>query len=178
MEVKKMRTFEKYVEHVKHTFKPYKRCMVKERVKSVDREIITIVPVERPTNSLSYGELGIIFDQETIGFFGDFLPDDYIDWFDNSWEKYSEKEILEFLDKKIEEYKNYIDNGYFFTFYNEHDIEKNQFAEVYIGDFDELDYEKLYMKRKFTTDVDYIQIKSVTVTNFYGDILVENKILN
>lgn len=173
-----MRTFEKYVEYVKHMFKPYKRCMVKERVKSVDREIITIVPVERPTNSLSYGELGIIFDQETVGFFGDFLPDDYIDWFDNSWEKYSEKEILEFLDKKIEEYKNYIDNGYFFAFYNMDDKRERLWAYVYTGDFNKIDYKTVYLDQKPSNRADYSQIKSVTVTNFYGDIIVENKILN
>ena len=173
-----MRNFEKYIEHVKLMFKSYKRCMVKERVKSVDREIITIVPVERPTNSLSYGELGIIFDQETVGFFGDFLPDDYIDLFDNSWEKYSEKEILEFLDKKIEEYKNYIDNGYFFAFYNMENKEERLWAYVYTGDFNKIDYKTVYLDQKPSDRADYSQIKSVTVTNFYGDIIVENKILN
>ena len=172
-----MRTFEKYFEYVKKSFSVYEKISVDIKVQNNDTLIISIFPHSDKSHGIR-GSLYFKFDQETVGFFGDFLPDDYIDWFDNSWEKYSEKEILEFLDKKIEEYKNYIDNGYFFTFYNEHDIEKNQFAEVYIGDFDELDYEKLYMKRKFTTDVDYIQIKSVTVTNFYGDIIVENKILN
>ena len=128
--------------------------------------------------TLSYGELGIIFDQETVGFFGDFLPDDYIDWFDNSWEKYSEKEILEFLDKKIEEYKNYIDNGYFFAFYNMDDKRERLWAYVYTGDFNKIDYKTVYLDQKPSNRADYSQIKSVTVTNFYGDIIVENKILN
>ena len=172
-----MRTFEKYFEYVKKSFSMYERILVGVKVQDNEILIISILPSYNKSHGVG-GNLYIKFDQETVGFFGDFLPDDYIDWFDNSWEKYSEKEILEFLDKKIEEYKNYIDNGYFFTFYNEHDIEKNQFAEVYIGDIDEVDYRELYTKRKFKTDVDYSQIKSVTVTNFYGDIIVKNKILN
>ena len=173
-----MRTFEKYIEHVKLMFKPYKRCAVKERVKSIDREIITIVPAEHPAEPLAFGELGIIFDQETIGFFGDFLPDDYIDWNGNSWEKYSEKEMFEFLYKKIEEYKNYIDNGYFFAFYKENHVRETLWAYVYTGDFDKIDYEKVYLDEKPEFLVDYDQIKSVTVTNFYGDIIVDNKILH
>lgn len=173
-----MRTFEKYIEHVKLMFKPYKRCVVKERVKGIDREIITIVPAEHPAKPLAGGELGIIFDQETIGFFGDFLPDDYIDWNGSSWEKYSEKEMFEFLDKKIEEYKNYIDNGYFFAFYKENHVRETLWAYVYTGDFDKIDYEKVYLDEKPKSLVDYDQIKSVTVTNFYGDIIVDNKILH
>ncbi len=174
-----MRTFEKYIEHVKLMFKPYKRCVVKERVKSIDREIITIVPAEHPAKPLAFGELGIIFDQETIGFFGDFFPDEYLDeFFDNSWEKYSEKQIFEFLDKKIEEYKHYIDNGYFFTFYNQNSGIERVWAYVYTGDFDKIDYEKVYLDEKPKSLVDYDQIKSVTVTNFYGDIIVDNKILH
>ena len=170
--------FEKYIEHVKLMFDSYKRCIVKQRFKSDDREIITIVPVEHSINSLPFGELGIIFDQETIGFFGDFLPDDYIDWNDNSWEKYTEKEILEFLDKKIEEYKNYIDNGYFFAFYNMDNKRERLWTYVYTGDFDKIDYKTVYLDEKPSSRADYSQIKSVTVTNFYGDIIVENKILN
>lgn len=173
-----MRTFEKYIEHVKLMFKPYKRCIVEERVKSIDREIITITPIELPAKPLACGELGIIFDQETIGFFGDFLPDDYIDWDGNSWEKYSEKEMFEFLDKKIEEYKNYIDNGYFFAFYRENDKRERLWAYVYTGDFNKIDYKKVYLDEKPSDRADYDQIKSVTVTNFYGDIIVDNKILH
>lgn len=173
-----MRTFEKYIEHVKLMFKPYKRCVVKERVKGIDREIITIVPAEHPAKPLAFGEVGIIFDQETIGFFGDFFPDEYLDeFFDNSWEKYSEKQIFQFLDKKIEEYKYYIDNGYFFAFcYSNNEVEA-LWPHVYTGDFNKIDYEKLYLSQN-SEGVDYDQIKSVTVTNFYGDIIVDNKILH
>ena len=123
-----MRTFEKYFEYVKKSFSMYEKISVDIKVQNNDTLIISIFPHSGKSHGIR-GSLYFKFDQETIGFFGYFLPDDYIDWNDNSWEKYSEKEILEFLDKKIEEYKNYIDNGYFFTFYNEHDIEKNQFAE-------------------------------------------------
>lgn len=38
-------------------FKPCKRCSVKQKFKSDDREIITITPFEHPTNSLKFVNL-------------------------------------------------------------------------------------------------------------------------
>lgn len=171
-----MINFEKYVEHVKFMFKPYKRCIVKEKVKKINREIITIVPVDRPSDSIQFGELGIIFDEETIGFFGDFFPDDYIDWNDNSWKKYSEKEMFEFLDKKIAEYKYYIDNGYFFVFYNKNNEIETVWPDVYTGDFDKIDYKKEYLDQLTSDNSNYCEIKKVTVTNFYGDVVVQKNL--
>ena len=172
-----MRTFEKYFEYVKKSFSMYERILVGVKVQDNEILIISILPSYNKSHGVG-GNLYIKFDQETIGFFGDFLPDDYIDWNDNSWEKYSEKEILEFLDKKIEEYKNYIDNGYFFSFYNMKNKEERLWTYVYTGDFDKIDYKAVYLDQKPSDRADYSQIKSVTVTNFYGDIIVKNKILN
>ena len=172
-----MRTFEKYFEYVKKSFSMYERILVGVKVQDNEILIISILPSYNKSHGVG-GNLYIKFDQETIGFFGYFLPDDYIDWNDNSWEKYSEKEILEFLDKKIEEYKNYIDNGYFFSFYNMKNKEERLWTYVYTGDFDKIDYKAVYLDQKPSDRADYSQIKSVTVTNFYGDIIVKNKILN
>ena len=173
----KLRTFEKYFEYVKKSFSMYEKISVDIKVQNNDTLIISIFPHSNKSHGIR-GSLYFKFDQETVGFFGDFLPDDYIDWFDNSWEKYSEKEILEFLDKKIEEYKNYIDNGYFFAFYNMDDKRERLWAYVYTGDFNKIEYKTVYLDQKPSDRADYSQIKSVTVTNFYGDIIVENKILN
>ena len=176
-----MVNFDKYTNYVRLAFKEYDRCIVKPRVKEDRIEILIIIPKERPQKQVAFGELNIKFDQNGIEFFGDFLPDDYIDgWPDTVtvWEKYTEKEIYGFLDKKIAEYKNYIDNGYFFTYYDDTGRERNQFAEIYTGDFEGLDYEELYLKLMCKSEMEYSKMKSVTVTNFYGDIIVENKILH
>ena len=173
-----MVTFEKYAEHIKFMFKPYTRCMVELRAKNSRREIYTIVSATQPANLQGYGELGIIFDQNTIGFFGDFFGDEYIDELNNTWETRSEKEIFELLDKKIEEYKYYIDYGYFFIFYNMEGEEESTWPSACTGDLNKIDYEKLYLSQKRQNEAEYSEIKSVTVTNFYGDIIIDNKILH
>jgi len=171
-----MRTFEGFFEYIKSAFSDYPRIVVEIYHQNQWAMMVRIRP--QYTNENAKGCLEIRLDQETIACFGDFFPDDYLDdSFDNSWEKYSEKEMFEFLDKKLEEYKNYIDNGYFFAFYKENHVRETLWAYVYTGDFDKIDYEKLYLSRN-TEGVDYDQIKSVTVTNFYGDIIVNNKILH
>ena len=172
-----MRTFEKYFEYVKNAFSMYKKILVKEKVKDYDILIVSISSIPIETHG-KRGFLYIKFDQDTIEFFGDFLPDEFIDLFDNTWEKYTEKEIFELLDKKILEYKNYIDNGYLFAFYDQNNEQKKLWAYVYTGDFDKIDYKKVYLDELPSDRPDYSQIKSVTVTNFYGDFIVKNKILN
>ena len=172
-----MRTFEKFFKYVKSAFIEYSNIVVEIYSQNQWGMIVRIRPNYTNSNNTS-GCLEIKFDEDTIGFFGDFLPDDYIDWNDNSWEKYSEKEMFEFLDKKILEYKYYIENGYFFAFYNQNNKRERLWAYVYTGDFDKIDYKKVYLDQKPSDRADYSQIKSVTVTNFYGDIIVENKILN
>ena len=174
-----MEIFEKYINYVKDSFAQYEKCKVITRVKKEDREIIIILPRVNPhISSLQYGELGIIFDKKTIEFFGDFMPDDCIDWDENFWKKYTEKEILSFLDKKIAEYKYYITNGYFFVFYNKKGEMVNCISYTLDEDFKNFDYEKMYSKEKFSSDADFNDCKSVTVTNFYGEIVVDNKVLN
>ena len=173
-----MINFDKYTNYVRLAFKEYDRCIVKSKVKNdeLGLEILIIVPKGHPQKPEASGELAIKFDQDTIGFFGDFLADDYVDWDDNTWEKYTEKEIYGFLDKKIAEYKYYVDNGYFFTYYDDSGKIENLVAEVYTGDVEGLDYKKIYLQNG--SESDYEKVKSVTVTNFYGDIIVENKILH
>ena len=171
-----MRTFEKYFEYIKSAFSSYPRIVVEIYNQNEWVMMVRIRP--QYTNENAKGCLEIRLDQETIACFGDFFPDDYLDdSFDNSWEKYSEKQIFEFLDKKIAEYKHYIGNGYFFAFcYSNNEVEA-LWPHLYTGDFNKIDYEKLYLSQN-SEGVDYDQIKSVTVTNFYGDIIVDNKILH
>ena len=172
-----MRTFERFFEYIKSAFSDYPRIVVEIYNQNEWVMMVRIRP--QYTNENAKGCLEIRLDQETIACFGDFFPDDYLDdSFDNSWEKYSEKQIFEFLDKKIAEYKHYIDNGYFFTFYNQNSEIERVWAYVYTGDFNKIDYEKVYLDEKPKSLVDHDQIKSVTVTNFYGDIIVDNKILH
>lgn len=171
--------FDKYTNYVRLAFKEYDRCIVKSKVKNdeLGLEILIIVPKEDPQKQVKFGELSIKFDQDTVEFYGDFLADEYIDYDKISiWEKYTEEEIYGFLDKKIAEYKYYVDNGYFFTYYDDSGKIENLVAEVYTGDVEGLDYKKIYLQNG--SESDYEKVKSVTVTNFYGDIIVENKILH
>ncbi len=170
--------FEPYIEYIRQSFKDYTRCLVKQKVKTDYTEIIVIVPSVYPPRPLTFGELGIKFDEDTIGFFGDFFSDDYIDWDDNSWEKYSKEEILQLLDEKIVEYKHYIDYGYFFAFYDKNNDRQRLWPYVYTGDINKIDYKAVYLDQRTRDEISYDQIKSVTVSNFYGDIIVDNKILN
>ena len=100
-----MKTFEKYYEYIKNSFSMYENIIVDIKVKTDD---LLIVNIHTNYNSSHIKNINMFikFDQDTIAFFGDFIPDEFVDEFDNTWQKYSEKEILEILDKKIAEYKN------------------------------------------------------------------------
>lgn len=74
------------------------------------------------TNKEFVRELGIKLDEDTISFFGDFIPDYCIDEFDNTWKKYSKTEILQILDKNAEKYLNVIKNGYSLIFMHQGEI--------------------------------------------------------
>ena len=100
-----MRTFEKYYEYIKNSFSMYENIIVDIKVKTDDLLIVNI-HTNYNASHIKNINMFIKFDQDTIAFFGDFIPDEFVDEFDNTWQKYSEKEILEILDKKITEYKN------------------------------------------------------------------------
>lgn len=172
-----MITFEKYFEYIKNSFSRERDIVVGIKNKSDSTLIISINANSAKKQGIG-GYLYIKFDQQTVEFFGDFMPDDCIDWDENFWKKYTEKEILSFLDKKIAEYKYYITNGYFFVFYNKKGDMVNCISYTLDEDFKNFDYEKMYSKEKFSSDADFNDCKSVTVTNFYGEIVVDNKVLN
>lgn len=89
----------------------------------VDRNDINLYISRLITNNKEFvRELGIKLDEETISFFGDFIPDYYVDEFDNTWKKHSKTEVLQILDENAEKYLNVINNGYSLIFMRQEEI--------------------------------------------------------
>lgn len=164
-----MINFDKYYNYIKNAFKDYPYIEVIICHQNEDLMMVRIKSTT--TNKNVKGFLEIKFDQDTIAFFGDFFADEYIDEFDNSWEKYTEAEIYAFLDKKIEEYKYYIDNGYIFTYYdNENKLVMYLHDVVDNKKFDEEVCKEVYFsfgKRGKS----YAIVKTVVISNFYGEVV-------
>lgn len=162
-EKKNIINFEKYYDYVKNAFKDYGR--IKVYVYCQDDELLLMRIDPNITHKYVGGFLEIKFDQDTIGFFGDFFGDEYIDEFDNTWEKYSEEEIYAFLDKKIEEYKYYIENGYFFNYYTDEGKWRTYLAEV----VEDKKFSKEFCEKIYGKDIIKDEIKTVVISNFYGE---------
>lgn len=164
-----MKNFDKYYDYVKAAFKDYDKIKVYIYAQNEDVLLMRIEP--NTISKYGRGFLEIKFDQDTIAFFGDFFADEYIDEFDNSWEKYTEAEIYAFLDKKIEEYKYYIDNGYFFNYFDWENQRIRSLPETIDNKkFDEEVCKEVYFsfgKR----GKPYSIVKTVVISNFYGEVV-------
>lgn len=171
--------YEEYFEYIKTAFAENPRIVVEIYAQLQNCIMVRIRPVYTNSNAEA-GCLEIRFDRDGIAYFGDFFADDFMDDIDkvNTWEIRTKEEILQLLDKKFVEYKHYIDYGYFFAFYDKNNRLQRLWPCVYTGDINKIDYKAVYLDQRTRDEISYDQIKSVTVSNFYGDIIVDNKILN
>ena len=171
--------FDKYFEYIKEQFASYEKIKVRIYAQWPDGMIVRIV-TKYPDEALGVcGFLEIKFDEETIGFFGSYFGDEYVDDFDNSWEKYTEKQIYDILDKKIIEYKYYIENGYYAEYYDINGERHGQLPFVIKGSkINEEFLVKLYDRYKGQLQFNYKDIKTITVSDFYGDIVIDKLKVN
>lgn len=166
-----MKTFDTYYEYIKSSFKDYPRIKIEIYNQHEDLMMIRINP--KILNNFTRGDLHIKFDDTNISFFWGFLVDEYMEDNDfvNVWEKYNEAEIYAFLDKKIKEYKYYIDNGYFFNYYDSEDKWVMYLAEIIENKkFDEVLCEKVYHSFGKRANP-YSIVKKVVISNFYGEVV-------
>lgn len=160
-----MLNFHKYFEYIKDAFKEYEKIKVYVYCQNEDLMMIRI------SAKISYkfirGSLDIKFDESNISFFGSFFGDEFMedDDFVNVWEKYSEEEIYAYLDKKIEEYKYYIENGYLFNYYTDGGKWRTYLAEV----VEDKKFSKEFCEKIYGKDIIKDEIKTVVISNFYGE---------
>lgn len=111
-------------------------------------------------------ELSIKIDKESFSFFGDFIPDEYVDYFDCS-----ETEIFEILDKYIVKFKYILENGYKVKCYK-NDI-KGLTAHLVVDDSEEIkntDRLKEIIKQEYNFCE---EIDKIIVYDFYGELIGE-----
>lgn len=160
-----MLNFDKYYDYVKNAFKEYEKIKVYVYCQNENLLLMRIVP--NVTSEYKSGFLEIKFDDTNIGFYGRFFGDEFMedDDFVNVWEKYSEEEIYAFLDKKIEEYKYYIENGYLFNYYTDEGKWRTYLAEV----VEDKKFSKEFCEKIYGKDIIKDEIKTVVISNFYGE---------
>ena len=131
----------------------------------VDRSDINIyISRVKSINLNSYSsELGIKLDEDTISFFGDFIPDIYVDEFDNTWEKYDKEGILQILDKYARLFLDVIKYGCYIEFYKDDKI-----CDVETKIIKNNDFNKFIEEQKGKNNISKIKFY-----NFYGNVIYE-----
>lgn len=115
-------------------------------------------------------ELEVKFGEDTISLYSSFFDDYYVDEFDNTWEKYSESEILKILDDIKSVFKNYIDNGCQMKAYLGDKLERT--ITFTAKDKSKIDLQAIYEKEKWEGNVPFDKLTHIDVYDYHYNLIV------
>lgn len=116
-------------------------------------------------------ELGIQFDENTINTFSSFTKDYYVDEFDNTWEKYSEDEIVKIIEKLKQNFKNIISNGCYLIAYV--GSRKELETAIILQDKNNIDFKRIYNQNKLRSHPDFDKINQIKIFDYHYNIIEE-----